>query len=102
MRELVWSRQLLPAAERWGPRPFLTDAATGATTTYGEHASRVLRLADALRTQLGVRPGDRVAAMSLNSAMFEELYQAGLLGAAVVNPLNLRFAPRELIHVLSE
>ena len=31
-----------------------------------------------------------------------EVYHAGLLGAAVVNPLNLRFAPRELAHVLSD
>ena len=40
--------------------------------------------------------------MSLNSTAFLELYHAGLLGAAVVNPLNLRFAPRELAHVLSD
>jgi acyl-CoA synthetase (AMP-forming)/AMP-acid ligase II len=102
VKELVWHRQLLPAVERYANSPFFTDAATGATTTYGEHGSRVLRLADALRTQLGVEPGDRVAVMSLNSATFEEIYHAGLLGAAVVNPLNLRFAPREISHVLSD
>ena len=102
MKELIWHRQLLPAAERYAGKPLLTDTGTGTTTTYGEHASRVLRLANALRKELGVEPGDRVAVMSLNSAAFEELYHAGLLGAAVINPLNLRFAPRELSHVLSD
>jgi long-chain acyl-CoA synthetase len=102
VKELVWHRQLLPAVERHAPSPFFTDTGTGRTTSYGEHGSRVLRLASALRTQLGVQPGDRVAVMSLNSAMFEELYHAGLLGVCVVNPLNLRFAPRELTHVLSD
>jgi long-chain acyl-CoA synthetase len=102
LKELVWHRQLLPAVDRNAAAPFLTDTGTGATTTYGEHGSRVLRLASALRKELGVQPGDRVAVMSLNSAMFEELYHAGMLGAAVMNPLNLRFAPRELTHVLSD
>ena len=102
MKELVWHRQLLPAIDRNGSRPFLTDTGSGTTTTYAEHGSRVLRLANALRKELGVQPGDRVAVMSLNSGAFEELYHAGMLGAAVINPLNLRFAPRELTHVLSD
>lgn len=102
MKELIWHRQLLPAVDRNAARPFLTDTGSGATTTYGEHGMRVLRLANALRKELGVEPGDRVAVMSLNSAGFEELYHAGMLGACVINPLNLRFAPRELTHVLSD
>ena len=102
MKELVWHRQLLPSVDRNASSPFLTDTATGVTTTYGEHGSRVLRLANAMRKELGVEPGDRVAVMSLNSGAFEELYHAGLLGAAIVNPLNLRFAPRELTHVLAD
>ncbi|MCW2607072.1 MAG: hypothetical protein JWO60_1765, partial [Frankiales bacterium] len=102
MKELVWSRQLLPAVDRFAASPFLTDTGAGTTTTYGEHGARVLRLANALRSELGVQPGDRVAVMALNSGPYEELYHAGLLGAAVINPLNLRFAPRELTHVLSD
>ena len=101
MKELVWHRQLLPALSRHASSPFLTDAATGANTTYAEHGSRVLRLADGIR-QLGVKRDDRFAVLSLNSPRFEELYHAGLLGAGVVNPLNLRFAPRELTHVLAD
>jgi acyl-CoA synthetase (AMP-forming)/AMP-acid ligase II len=102
VKELIWHRQLLPSVDRNATRTFLTDTGSGVSTTYGEHGSRVLRLASALRKELGVEPGDRVAVMSLNSGAFEEIYHAGLLGAAVVNPLNLRFAPRELAHVLSD
>ncbi len=102
MKELVWHRQLLPAVNRFAGRPFLTDTGAGTTTTFGEHGSRVLRLASAMRSELGLGREDRFAILSLNSARFEELYHAGLLGAGVVNPLNLRFAPRELIHVLSD
>jgi len=102
VKELVWHRQLLPAVDRHAGSPFFTDTGTGGTTTYGQHGSRVLRLASALGKELGVQPGDRVAVMSLNSSNFEELYHAGLLGACVVNPLNLRFAPREVTHVLSD
>lgn len=101
MKELVWHRQLLPAVARNTGAPFLTDASTGTTTTYGEHLARVLRLVSGLRA-LGVGPQDRFAVLSLNSPLFEELYHAGLLGAGVVNPLNLRFAPPELLHVLSD
>jgi acyl-CoA synthetase (AMP-forming)/AMP-acid ligase II len=52
----------------------------------------VLRLADALRRELGVRHADRFAVMSVNSHQFLELYHAAFLGAGTVNPLNLRLA----------
>ena len=102
MKELIWHRQLLPAVDRYAAKPFLTDTAAGTTTSYGEHGSRVLKLANALGTELGLKRDDRFALLSLNSGRFEELYHAGFLGAGVVNPLNLRFAPRELTHVLSD
>ncbi|MBK5306362.1 MAG: AMP-binding protein [Frankiaceae bacterium] len=102
MKELIWHRQLLPALDRHATAPFLTDASTGVTTTYGEHGARVVKLANAMRTELGLARDERYAVLSLNSARFEELYHAGFLGGGVVNPLNLRFAPRELTHVLAD
>src|SRR3954454_2355019 len=102
MKELIWHRQLLPSIARNATRPVLTEYGSGTTTTYAEHGSRVLRLANVLKTELGVAPDDRFAVLSLNSPRFHELYHAGLLGAGVVNPLNLRFAPRELTHVLAD
>ena len=102
MKELIWHRQLLPALSRHAQRPFLTDTGNDSRTTYDEHGTRVLKLAHAMRHELGIAADDRFAVLSLNSARFEELYHAGLLGAGVVNPLNLRFAPRELTHVLAD
>src|SRR3954469_16209718 len=102
MKELIWHRQLLPSIARNAERPLLTEFGPGTTTTYAEHGSRVLRLAHVLKNELGVAPDDRFAVLSLNSPRFLELYHAGLLGAGVVNPLNLRFAPRELTHVLAD
>jgi long-chain acyl-CoA synthetase len=98
VKELVYHRALLPAAERFADKVASIDA--DVTATFGEHVERVLRLADGLRTQLGVDPGDRYAVMALNSHRYLELYHAGFLGAGVVNPLNLRLAPKELEFIL--
>ena len=53
-------------------------------------------------TELGVEPGDRVAVMSTNSHQYLELYHACFLGAAVINPLNLRLAGKELDYIVRD
>src|SRR5439155_611963 len=63
---------------------------------------RVLRLADALGRQLGVARGDRFAVLGVNGHRYLELYHAGFLGAGIVNPLNLRLAPKELAFILND
>ena len=40
--------------------------------------------------------------MTLNSPEYLELYHAAFLGGGVINPLNLRFAPKELAYVLRD
>ena len=40
--------------------------------------------------------------MMANSPEYLELFHAALLGGGVVNPLNLRFAPKELAYVLKD
>ena len=62
----------------------------------------MFRLANALRTEFGVRRGDRFAVMSANSHQFLELYHAAFLGAGTVNPLNLRLAGKELQFILGD
>src|SRR4051794_32644879 len=101
MKELVFHRLLLPTVERHASDPAFIDGAIDSTVTFGEHLNRVGRLASALRTELGVQPGDRVAVVGLNSLPFMELWHAALLGAAVINPLNIRFSAEELGFVLS-
>ncbi|MFZ9481318.1 MAG: AMP-binding protein [Ilumatobacteraceae bacterium] len=101
MKELIYHRLLLPSVERNGSRPMATHAGTGVTTTYAEHLDRVTRLIGGLRG-LGVGSGDRFAVMTLNSPEYLEMYHAAFLGGGVINPLNLRFAPKELAYVLRD
>lgn len=101
MKELIYHRLLLPAVERNADRPCATNASSGATFTYAEHLDRVGRLIAALRG-LGVGRGDRFAVMTLNSPEYLQLYHASFLGGGVINPLNLRFAPKELAYVLRD
>ena len=101
MKELVYHRLLLPAVARHADRTCTTNAATGATTTYAEHLDHVIRLIGGLQS-MGVGRGDRFAVMTLNSAEYLELYHAAFLGGGVINPLNLRFAPKELAYVLRD
>ncbi len=102
MKELVFSRTLLPTWRNNADKVGFINAATGEQRTFGEHADRVSRLCDAVATKLGVGPTDRVAVLSINSTEYLELWHAGFLGAFVVNPLNLRFSAEELIYVLRD
>jgi len=100
MKELISHRTFLPAVERWSTKVAIHDADHHAT--FAEYGDRVLRLANALKTQLGVKRADRVAVMSTNSHQFLEVYQACYLGAGIVNPLNLRLAGKELQFILAD
>jgi long-chain acyl-CoA synthetase len=99
MKELVYHRLLLPAVERNADRPGFFDGEYEAT--FGQHLDRVARLSGALRS-VGVEPGDRFAVMALNGHQFLECYHAAFLGAGVINPLNLRLAPKELEYILAD
>jgi long-chain acyl-CoA synthetase len=99
MKELVYHRILLPAVEHNADRVAFFDGAYEAT--FGEHIDRVGRLASALR-DLGVSDDDRFAVMALNGHEFLECYHAAFLGAGVINPLNLRLAPKELEYILAD
>ncbi len=100
MKELVFHRLLLPAVERWSDRVGFHDGDYHGT--FQRHGDRVLRLADSMRRQLGLRRGDRFAVMSCNSHQYLELYHAGFLGAGIINPLNLRLAGKELQHIMRD
>lgn len=69
--------------------------------TYTEFDRRTDRLAHALRAS-GVRQGDRVAALMINSAAFlETLFATGKLGAVFV-PVNFRLAAPEVTYLLGD
>lgn len=62
---------------------------------------QVTRAADALR-DLGLRPGDRVAAADYNSLEYLALYYGAARLGALVCPLNYLSAPDELHYVLAD
>ena len=71
------------------------------TRTYVETAERVARLACALRS-LGVRRGDRVAILALNSDRFGEFLLAVPWADAVLVPVNTRWSVPEIGYSLVE
>ena len=70
--------------------------------TYSEYAARCHAFAAALRDDVGVRAGDRVAYLCGNTAELLEAYYAVLLAGAVLTPLNIRLAPSELQFILDD
>ena len=100
MKELVFHRHFFPAVERWPDKVGFHDGTYHGT--FEQHADRVLRLADAMHVELGLERDDRFAVMSCNSHQYVELYHAGMLGAGVINPLNLRLAGQELQYILAD
>lgn len=73
----------------------------GRRRTYGQFVERVARLAGALQ-DLGMGRGDRVGILSLNSDRYLELYFAIWWGGGVVNPVNIRWSPREIAYSLDD
>lgn len=73
---------------------------TVVTAEYATHAERSSRLAGALRNELGLAPGDRVALLMKNDPAYSEImfgiWQAGC--AAV--PINARLHSREVAWIL--
>src|SRR4029453_2042471 len=74
----------------------------GATLTYAAFAERIDTAARALKSQLGVGRGDRVAILSLNHPDYLVLlYACARLGAMLV-PLNWRLAVPEQVFILTD
>jgi len=83
-------------------KPRETALICGAQTrTWGELGARVPRLAAALQ-DLGVKPGERVAMMALNSIAFVEYLYATWWAGAVINPVNIRWSAHEVAFSLDD
>ncbi|WP_298441700.1 long-chain fatty acid--CoA ligase [Gordonia sp. (in: high G+C Gram-positive bacteria)] len=88
-------------AERTPAAPALIDSGDGTEITYAELAARSARRAAALRAR-GVRRGDRVMIISLNSvAQLETIFAVARLGAITV-PVNFRLSPAEIGYLISD
>src|SRR3954466_4460200 len=74
----------------------------GGAWSYAEFADRIGRMAGALKSELGIRRGERVALLAQNHPDYLTLlYACARLGAVLV-PLNWRLAPPELQFILSD
>ena len=69
--------------------------------TWSQLVDKVRRFAGGLQ-KLGVRPGDRVAMLALNSDRYLEYFVAVPWAGAVVVPINTRLAPPEFVHWLND
>lgn len=87
--------RLSPNLEGW------VDVATERRYSFAELNARCNRTANALAS-LGVKKGDRVALLLMNSVEFcESFFAIGKLGAVCV-PLNWRLVPDELAFILKD
>ena len=92
--------QLLRAAVRSAPARVATDHA-GRRQDWRAFEARVARLAGGLAA-LGLKPGDRVAVLALNSDRYLEAMFACPWGGFVVVPINTRLAPAEIAFWLED
>lgn len=69
--------------------------------TWTETLDRVQRLAGAFQA-LGVKPGDRIALLSLNSDRFIEYFFASVWSGGAMMPMNIRWAPPECAYALND
>jgi acyl-CoA synthetase (AMP-forming)/AMP-acid ligase II len=73
----------------------------GRQQTWSQMLDRVARLAGGLQ-QLGMKSGDRVALLSLNSDRFIEYYFAVVWGGGAMMPMNIRWAGAECAYALND
>lgn len=69
--------------------------------TFAGFYDRVARLAGALQ-ELGMRAGDRVAMLSLNSDRYLEYQMAVPWAGGVLNPCNIRWSAAEILYSLED
>jgi fatty-acyl-CoA synthase len=86
------------SADVWAGRPAVRDGERA--WTYAEHHERVRRAAGALRAELAIGAGDRVATLLPNVAPMLELHYAVPGAGGVLVPLNTRLAAAEYAFIL--
>ncbi len=100
MTELNFGR-ILRGAERYRNEVAIRDLGTGYTASYEEHFDRLRRVCGALKG-LGIQGDQPFAVLAGASHHYVELWRAGLLGSGVINPLNTRLAPEEILYILND
>src|ERR1700690_2755162 len=92
-------RFLRHAERQYAGRTAIVSAAK--RFTYQQFGERVGLLAGAL-LEAGIKPGDRVAYLGVNTHRLMEAYYGVLEAGAILLPLNIRLAPAELSFLFDE
>lgn len=102
MDELIFPREFDRVSKLNRDRRATLGLDDGRAYTFGQHRSRVLSLANAMREQLGLGSQDRFAVLMSNRLEYGELWHAGLIGGGVINPLNSRAHVNDIRYILED
>jgi fatty-acyl-CoA synthase len=94
---LLWKR-----AELTPERIALVELETGARYSYQALNQRANRLANFMRSKLGVQKGDRVSFLAKNSIIHLDLFYGLAKLGAIFAPFNWRLTARELIYMVND
>ncbi len=83
-------------------REALVDVDSGRRMTFGELDGQVRRLANALRGELGLERGERVAVISKNCIEYMVLYYACARCGLIVQPINWRLSVSEMGRIMRD
>ena len=100
--ELVYSRLLLGALDKHADTVAFVDDEPDEHESLAVHVDRSIRLAAAMRSELGLAAGERFAVLAGNSRHYVNLWHAAFLGGAVITPVNTRLAPAEIAFILAD
>lgn len=91
---------LIQATARFPDRTALRDPKCDETITFAELDKRTRHTATGL-IELGLKPGDHLSVMLVDSVEFLELLFASARIGAVFNPISYRMSPDQLTYVLN-
>ena len=94
-------RYLGDFAQQMAAKPAAIDATTGRHITYGELEDRSNRLAQYLH-RLGLKPGDRIAALLENHLAYFEIAWAAFRSGLLLTAVNRYLTPDEAAYVIGD
>jgi len=89
-------------AELTPERIALVELETGKRFTYTELNERANRLANFMRHEFGVQPGDRVSILAKNSIVYIDLFYCLSKIGAIFAPFNWRLTATELTYMVND
>ena len=100
-RNFVYIRGFLRNVQRHGDRVALIDASSGKKWNYVQLNAEANRFANALLSS-GISPQDVVTYQLFNCPEFAFIYLGCQKIGAINNPINFRFSPQEIAHILED